>query len=86
MADNLLIELGKIAGLAGISVGAVVLIFRDVIRKKIFPQLPPDHAYKLLRLIVILAWSLGLTGILVWKIPVIVSGHGNVVVSGSSLN
>ena len=77
---DVLVELGKIAGIAGICVGAFTLIFRDVIRKKIFPTLPAGHAYRLLRLIIVCAWSIALIGIVLWQLPVIVAGDGNVVI------
>lgn len=83
--DNLLVELGKVAGLAGIAVGATVLIFRDVIRRRIFPQLPAEHAFRLLRIIVIATWSIAILGIVVWQIPVIIAGSGNTVITGSSI-
>jgi hypothetical protein len=83
--DNLLVELGKVAGLAGIAIGAAVLVFRDVIRKRIFPRLPPEHAYRLLRIIVIATWSIAILGIVVWQMPVIVAGSGNTVITGSSI-
>jgi acyl carrier protein len=56
------------AGLAGISVGVVVVIFREVIRKNIFPRLESQHAYALIRLIIILTFSVGISGMVVWAI------------------
>lgn len=57
---------GQIAGIGGLAIGMLVLIFRDVIRKKIFPKLSREQAYSLLRLILILAWSVALVGIAAW--------------------
>ncbi len=59
-------ELGKIAGLAGVSIGAVIVIFRQIIAKKIFPNLTRQQAFSLLKLIVILVWSIGVLGIGSW--------------------
>jgi hypothetical protein len=59
-------NLGRIAGIAGIAIGGMVLIFRDLLRKRIFPRLEQGHAYRLLRLIVLLAWSIAVGGILAW--------------------
>ena len=39
MDANLLQTLGQIAGIGGLSVGVALLVFRDVIRKNIFPKL-----------------------------------------------
>lgn len=83
--DHFLVELGKVAGLAGIAVGAAVLVFRDVIRKRIFPQLPPKDAYRLLRMIVIATWSIALVGMVVWKFPDLIVGDGNTVIRNSSI-
>ena len=63
MELNLLKTVGQIAGIGGLAIGMLVLIFRDVIRKKIFPKLSREQAYSLLRLILILAWSVALVGI-----------------------
>lgn len=55
--------LGKIAGLGGIAFGALVLIFRDVIRRNIFPKLRQEHAYRLISLIVTLTFAIAGIGI-----------------------
>lgn len=57
---------GQVAGLAGLSLGVLLILFRDIIRKKIFPDLTKEHAYRLLRLIVILVWSIAVLGIGAW--------------------
>jgi hypothetical protein len=58
---------GQIAGLAGLSLGVVLILFREIIRKKIFPDLTREHAYRLLRLIVVLVWSIAVIGIGSWS-------------------
>jgi HEAT repeat protein len=63
---NLLKTLGQICGIGGISIGMVIVIFRDVIRKKIFPRLSSQQGFSLLRLILILVWSIALAGIGAW--------------------
>jgi hypothetical protein len=64
---DLLKTLGQIAGIGGISLGVFLLLFRDVIRKNIFPKFKNEQlAYRLLRLIVILVWSVAILGIIVW--------------------
>lgn len=55
--------LGKIAGLGGIAFGAFILIFRDVIRRNIFPKLKQDHAYRLITLIVSLTFAIAGIGV-----------------------
>lgn len=66
MEAGLLKTLGQIAGIGGISLGVFFLLFRDLIRKKIFPQLPEPDAFKLLVLISVLVWSVALAGIGAW--------------------
>ena len=57
---------GQIAGIGGLSIGAFLILFRDVIRKNIFPNLTKEQAYSLLRLIVVLVWSIAVFGIAAW--------------------
>ena len=51
---------GKIAGIGGLALGVMLLLFRDLIRKSIFPTLKKDDAYRLLRLITVLVWSVAI--------------------------
>ncbi len=63
---NALAGLGKIAGIAGIAVGALVLIFSGVIRKNIFPGLTKDQGYKVIRMIVMIAGAIAFVGLGAW--------------------
>lgn len=56
------------AGLAGISIGFVLLIFRDIIKKNVFPKLSAEHAYGILRLIIQLTFAVGILGIGAWVV------------------
>lgn len=60
--------IGQVAGIAGLGLGVFLFIYREVIRKSIFPTLDKQHAYWLLRLIIILTFVISLTGIIVWFI------------------
>lgn len=57
---------GKIAGIGGLAIGMFLILFRDVIRKNIFPDLTKEQAYRLLLLVVILIWSVAIAGISAW--------------------
>ena len=57
---------GQIAGIGGIAIGALIILFRDIIRKNIFPGLVKQQAYRLLILIVVLVWSVAIAGIAAW--------------------
>ncbi len=66
MDASLFKTLGQIAGIGGIALGLVLILFREVIRKNIFPTLDSKDAYKLIRLIVIFVFVLGFSGLGVW--------------------
>ena len=72
MDAALLKAVGQVAGIGGLALGVFLLLFREIIRKKIFPRLPPAEAYKLLRLIIVAVWSVAIVGIAAW----IYSGQG----------
>lgn len=77
---------GRIAGIGGVALGVFLILFREVIRKSIFPMLTREHAYRLLKLIVILVWSIALTGIGAWvwtsKTGTSVEAKGGVAIGG----
>lgn len=66
MEAELLKTVGQVAGIGGIALGVFLLLFRDIIRKKIFPPLPPRQSFQLLVLISVLVWSIALAGIGAW--------------------
>jgi hypothetical protein len=63
MDSNLFKVVGVVAGIGGIALAVVVYIFREVIRKEIFPQLTKEQAYKLLNRIIVLTFVIGVLGI-----------------------
>jgi hypothetical protein len=58
--------MGQAAGLAGISLGVVFLLFRGPLQKSFLGKLGAKDAYRLATLIVVLAWSIGIVGIGAW--------------------
>lgn len=94
MDASILKTVGQVAGIGGISLGVLLLLFRDIIRKNIFPTLASEEAYRLLRLITVAVWSVALAGIGAWvyvstaqsqhiattgdNSPVIINRNGNV--------
>jgi hypothetical protein len=52
-----------VAGIGGLALGVFLLLFRDIIRKNIFPKLPAPEAYRLSRLITWAVWSIAVIGI-----------------------
>jgi hypothetical protein len=63
MDSNLFKIAGVVAGIGGIAIATVVLIFREVIRKEIFPRLTKHQAYNLLNRIIVLTFVIGALGI-----------------------
>src|SRR5271170_6776566 len=68
MEAEILMTVGQIAGIGGLALGVFLLLFRDIIRKNIFPKLPPAEAFRLLRLITVAVWSIAVIGIVAWLI------------------
>jgi hypothetical protein len=65
--DAKLLEIaGQVAGIGGLALGVLLIVFRDIIRKNIFPKLPSAQAYRLLRLITGAVWSVAVIGIIAW--------------------
>ena len=66
MEAEALRTVGQIGGIGGIALGVMLFLFRDIIRKNIFPKLAPEKAYRLLRLITVCVWSLAVLGVAAW--------------------
>ena len=71
--------LGKYAGLAGISIGLVLLVFRAVLKRNIYPKLNTQQAYALLRLLIILTFATGLIGIGSWTFVAVETSSGQTI-------
>lgn len=65
-ASGVLQTVGQVAGVGGIALGVLLIIFRDVVRKNIFPNLAQVQAYRLMRLIIVLTFSIAALGIVAW--------------------
>jgi carboxypeptidase family protein len=63
MGTDILKVAGAVAGIGGIAIGTLLLIFREVIRKNIFSTLTKSDSYRLMWWILILVWSVALVGI-----------------------
>jgi hypothetical protein len=66
MEVEILKSVAQIAGIGGIALGVLLLLFRDIVRKQIFPTFDRERGYRLLRLISLLTWSIALVGIGAW--------------------
>ncbi len=66
MDIEILKVVGKVAGIGGLGLGVFLILFREVIRKNIFPNLDKKRAYKLLMAIIACVWSLAVIAIISW--------------------
>lgn len=66
MEAGLLETVGKAAGIGGIAIGVLLLLFRDVVRKNIFPKLSAKDAYRLLSRMTAGVFVVALAGIGAW--------------------
>ena len=57
---------GQVAGIGGLSIGLAILVFRDVIRKNIFPSLTKAQSFRIILIVVVCTWSIALAGIGAW--------------------
>lgn len=66
MDAQVLKVVGAVAGIGGIALALFFWLFRDIVRKNIFPRLTTDQAYRTIRLLMILATVVALAGIASW--------------------
>src|ERR1041385_1016199 len=70
MEGKLLASLGKIAGLGGIALGVLLLIFQGVLQKQFLPQagLSSDQAFAIILSLLILTFGISGIGIFGWLV------------------
>jgi hypothetical protein len=66
MDTDLLKTVGQIAGIGGLAIGMIVLLFRRIIGKLASSKLSSKQAYRLFIVIVVCSWSVALLGIGAW--------------------
>lgn len=68
MQTDVLTSLGKIAGLGGIAVGVLMLVFRDVLNQKLLPEtgLNSDQAYHIIWALVVFTFGIASIGVIAW--------------------
>jgi hypothetical protein len=83
-----LAELGKVAGVAGVAIGMIVLLVRPIIERAM--PLPRSERGPMLRLIAIGAFAVGALGIVAWLTagiqigPSVKSGDCSIASSGAA--
>jgi len=63
---SLIEKIGQIAGIGGVALGVFLLIFKEIIRKNIFPNLTRQQAYNIIKLIIVLTFLVAIFGIAAW--------------------
>lgn len=58
--------LAKIVGIGGAVVGTLLVIFREIIRKRIFTQFTREQSFKIIKLIIVLTWTVTMLGMILW--------------------
>jgi hypothetical protein len=57
---------GQVAGIGGLALGVFFYLFREIIRRNFFSKLTKRHSYDIIRLMLILIWSIAIVGIIAW--------------------
>jgi hypothetical protein len=68
MNADLIEAVGKYAGLAGFSLGLILLVFRTLLKSNIFPTLNNEQGYSLMRLLIVCTFSAGIIGVAAWTL------------------
>lgn len=66
MESSLLEVVGKAAGIGGIGLGVFLLLFRNLIRKLVFPQLTSAQAFHIIKMMMWFIFSIAFAGIIAW--------------------
>ena len=68
METKLLTSLGKIAGIGGIALGVVLLVFQGVLKTKFLPDtgLTNSQAYGVIQISLVLTFGIAATGLIAW--------------------
>lgn len=77
MNIEILKTMGAVAGIGGLALGVFFLLFRDVIRKNIFPKMGKTQGYRLIRLFMILVFSIAVVGIGAYVVISLTQGQQN---------
>lgn len=66
METGVLETVAKVAGIGGIALGVLLLLFREIVRKSIFPKLSPKDAYRLLTTMTLAVFAVAVVGVGAW--------------------
>jgi hypothetical protein len=57
---------GQVAGIGGLSIGLLILIFRPLIQRIIFKGWPHDYSYSIIKYVIGASWSVAIVGLAAW--------------------
>lgn len=66
MDTQILKTVGVFAGLGGVSLGVLLIVFRAVIQKNIFPSMTKEQSYKTINRVILLTFGIAVIGIIAW--------------------
>lgn len=72
MEKSILETLGAIAGIGGVSLGVLLLLFRGLLEKLIVPGLTRKQWYRVVLVFLLLVWSIAIIGIGAWVYTTVV--------------
>ncbi|WP_106791158.1 hypothetical protein [Aquimarina sp. Aq78] len=61
--DSIFKTISAVAGIGGVSLGVLLIIFKEVIRKKIFPKLDRSQSYRIIRAIIFYTFITAIIGL-----------------------
>jgi hypothetical protein len=76
MDTSVLQTVGQVAGIGGLALGVLLLIFREVIRKNIFPNLAQIQAFRIIRLLIVATFLIAALGVAAWAYVQTVKPNG----------
>lgn len=66
METKIIETVGLAAGVGGVALGVLFLVFRETLRTVLLPKLSRPDAYRMIRLIIGATWSVAVVGLLSW--------------------
>ncbi len=57
---------GQVAGIGGLALGVFLLLYREMIRRLVFPNLNRRDAFRIIIIFMVLVWSIAVIGIGAW--------------------
>src|SRR5688572_14538341 len=77
MESSILRVVGQVAGIGGISLAVFLILFREAIRKKLFPEMTKQQGFRALMVFMILTWLIAIIGIAAWVLVELKSRHSD---------